>query len=191
MAQSKERMREVQKFATELRRQKVMRRQHTVAQPSSHRLIVCSGGQHVWVDAVDYPGLAMLSWRVNHSGYAITDEQPAKMHRRIMENYLSRSLERCEQVDHVNHNRIDNRRSNLRLVTNQQNGFNKLPVVATSAYKGVYWVKQKQQWCASISISGQKIHCGFFVEEIEAAYRYDQFAMQLFGQYAYLNVVGS
>lgn len=64
-------------------------------------------------------------------------------------------------VDRVNRNGLDNRKSNLRLSNLQQNAFNsKIFSHNTSGYKGVYWDKDRNKWCAQIMVNQKTIHLG-------------------------------
>lgn len=73
-----------------------------------------------------------------------------------------------EQIDHRNGVRDDNRISNLRSVTNQQNSFNRTKV------KGYHWDKQKKKWKTAIRINGKKSHIGYFDNEEDARAAYIQ-----------------
>ena len=89
-------------------------------------------------------------------------------------------------VDHINHDTLDNRRSNLRICTHKQNLANrKKHKLATSKYKGVRRINRKTPWEAEIS--GKYI--GVFKTEKEAALAYNTKAKELFDQYAYLNAL--
>lgn len=69
------------------------------------------------------------------------------------------------QIDHINHNKKDNRIDNLRLVTNKENHRNK-------AYKGkvfgVNWYKPYDMWRARIMVDGKDINLGYFKDYIDA-----------------------
>lgn len=68
-----------------------------------------------------------------------------------------------DQIDHINGNKTDNRLSNLREATNQQNHFNRGPQKnSTTGVKGVYWFKPNRQWKAQIVISGRSTVLGYF-----------------------------
>lgn len=89
------------------------------------------------------------------------------MHREIMG--LPRKDDGRE-VDHFNHDGLDNQRSNLRVVTTQQNLQNKRSYCgATSGFRGVYWHKLHKKWCAEGRMFGVKQHLGYFDNEEKAA----------------------
>lgn len=91
------------------------------------------------------------------------------------------------QVDHINLDTLDNRRSNLRIVTNQQNAFNQAPRRGTSRFKGVCWHKSVGKWNAQIGHNGRVRSLGVFESEIDAARAYDEAALRLFGEFARTN----
>ena len=63
------------------------------------------------------------------------------------------------QGDHINQNKLDNTRENLRICTNQQNSCNKsLTKSNTSGYKGVWFDKRSNRWCSQIRVDGKKHH---------------------------------
>jgi hypothetical protein len=89
----------------------------------------------------------------------------------------------CMEVDHVQH---DDNCGPLRLVTHQQNQFNRRARKGSSSkYKGVTLVKNK--WKASITKDGKRIELGCFDTEEAAAAAYNEVATGLFGEYAHLN----
>lgn len=93
-------------------------------------------------------------------------------------------------VDHINHNGLDNRKENLRLVTCSQNGANRQPnkKKGTSKYKGVGW-HPHGKWVARIRNKGRLQHLGYFEDEIEAAKAYNRAAQEIFGEYALINKI--
>jgi len=145
-------------------------------------------GKVAIVDDEDFERLSQYKWCYATVGYAVRFEQVngkrrgVFMHRQIMQP--PKDLE----VDHINGDKLDNRRSNLRIVTRQQNRFNERPRKGTSSkYKGVSWYKQTRRWEAYIKINGKKKRIGYFNDEIEAALAYDRAARELFGEYAKTN----
>ena len=96
------------------------------------------------------------------------------------------------ETDHINGNKIDNRRNNLRIVTHSQNQINrKMPQNNTSGFKGVCWDKIKQKWRADIKLNYKRIFLGNFKNKSEAARAYNKMAEKLYGKLAYLNATGS
>jgi len=77
--------------------------------------------------------------------------------------------------------KLDCRKEYLRPATTAQNGYNyRKPRNDTSGYKGVRWAN-KRRWVAMIGCQGQEFCFGYFIEKDEAAYVYDQVALQLQG----------
>lgn len=144
-------------------------------------------GKFAIVDADDYEKLSQYKWHVSGKGdmlYACRTEgrRKIKMHRQIL------NAPPGMHCDHINHNGLDNRKANLRLCTPQQNSFNQRPRHnGTSKYKGVFWSYKNRKWRAEIRLNGQKIHIGYFDYEQDAAIAYDDYAIELFGEFAWLN----
>ena len=90
-------------------------------------------------------------------------------------------------IDHINGNPADNRISNLRLATNQQNQFNSKGRSGSSKFKGVSWKAADKKWQVRISIGGKLKHAGYFTKEEDAARAYDKLAALHYGDFARLN----
>lgn len=91
-------------------------------------------------------------------------------------------------ADHKSGNKLDNRLSNLRKATSQQNNANKKkPANCSSKYKGVRWDKSRNKWLAGIEINGKSKTLGRFEAEKDAAKAYDDAAIIYFGEFAKLN----
>ena len=114
------------------------------------------------------------------------------LHRLLAETYIP-NPENLPFVDHVDRDTKNNSLSNLRWVTNQQNGMNasKTKSNTSSKYKGVYWDKQNKKWRSHIMIAGKRIHLGSFNSEEEAARNYNEKAIELFGEFASINIIES
>jgi hypothetical protein len=88
-------------------------------------------------------------------------------------------------TDHVNGNKLDNRRENLRVCTPAQNLRNRKPRKSTrSGYKGVQWSSAHKSWRAIIRADGRVYSCGRSTDPIKAAKKYDRKARELHGEYA-------
>lgn len=94
------------------------------------------------------------------------------------------------EIDHINGNRFDARRSNLRKCSSQQNSYNRgLTRRNTTGYKGVSQPKKVAPlYMATIHVDGQRIHIGNFINKRDAAIAYDIYAKQYHGEFAKLNV---
>lgn len=111
-------------------------------------------------------------------------ETNIRMHRLIMANQ-GICLEDL-QVDHINGDRLDNRRCNLRVANQAQQSRNKTKKQqnSTSRFKGVHWNKEKQRWVSAITKDGKRIHLGYFNLEEQARDAYASAATELFGEFA-------
>lgn len=93
-------------------------------------------------------------------------------------------------VDHINGNGLDNRKENLRVVTNSQNLMNRgKNKNNTSGYKGVLWDKVRNKWIALIGFNNKNIYLGRFFTKNEAAFAYNAKAEELFGEFAQINII--
>jgi hypothetical protein len=99
-------------------------------------------------------------------------------------------------VDHINRDPLDNRESNLRICTVSENSRNrsKKNDKYYSIYKGVTYqkdCKRKKPWLARIVVHDRTHNLGYFESEVDAANAYNIKAIELFGDYAYLNVANA
>jgi hypothetical protein len=127
------------------------------------------------VDDMDYERVSQISWRAQHSStqstwYAIkSGNQWESMHRFIMD------CPRDKEVDHINHDGLDNRRENLRIVTKSQNAHNRRNVL------GYSYIGYRKKWKAKIMIDGRSKFLGYFNTEGEAAQAYATAKATIFG----------
>ncbi len=88
-------------------------------------------------------------------------------------------------VDHINGDRTDNRRCNLRLCTNKENVRNaRVASHNTTGYKGVSYNKRRKKYESRITVDGRQLFLGYFINPIEAALAYDRAALRYLGEYA-------
>jgi hypothetical protein len=140
-------------------------------------------GLYACVDAADYERLSRWTW-YTVNGYAARTEKKKLlyMHREIMQAPPGMI------VDHINHNKLDNTRPNLRPCTGAENQRNQRKKRGSfSRYKGVGFSKDRGKWYGQIKMLGTDIWLGYFSSEIEAARAYDRKAVELFGEFANLN----
>lgn len=115
------------------------------------------------------------------------NHQKLYMHRLIMERILGRPLVKGEEVDHVNLNKRDNRRENLRLATHKDNMHNvgRLPT-STTGFKGVTRSKlcPSRPYRAYIVVNGKQKHLGHYSTPEEAHKAYCEAATKYYGEFA-------
>ena len=142
-------------------------------------------GKIAIVDDEDFEWLNQWKWAYHHSGYAVRTIYIASRNRKqISMHRLINGTPDGIETDHINHNRLDNRRGNLRNCTHLQNQHNfSMPKSNTSGYKGVDWHKPNHKWRAQIKFHGKKIHIGFFKNIGDAASAYETKAKELFGEF--------
>lgn len=134
------------------------------------------------VDDEDYETLSAYKWRLDHYGYAANVRRiNGKTKTVFMHGYLLPHPKGTE-IDHINRNPCDNRKSNLRIATRSQNNMNsKRRVNNTSGIRGVSLHKQTGKWRAYISYNGKQINLGLFWNIKDAAQVRKQKATELYG----------
>ncbi len=123
---------------------------------------------------------------VSDNGYVLINVKGQKYRaHRLVWLYMTGNWPK-DRIDHKNGIRDDNRFSNLRECTQQENLRNKVGNrgETTSKYKGVYWDKSRRKWAAEAHINNKKIYLGRFENEEDAARAYDKFAVRNFGEFA-------
>jgi len=138
--------------------------------------------------------LARLTWHLKSDGYAARFRTRRNHHNGSGRGKFLR-LHRVildappgVEVDHINRNRLDNRRSNLRLATDGENARNcKRNTRNTSGYKGVHFDDRVRRWGASVVLDGRAYWMGLFDTPEQAAFAYDFAATALHGEFAATN----
>lgn len=146
-------------------------------------------GKEALVDDADYTELSRNSWCYSNTGYAQRGYKVSGKCKTVLMHRQLLNAPRGIEIDHINGNRLDNRRSNLRFVTRGENSFNQRKQLrqTTSRYKGVYWHKGDSAWMARIQAKGNYFYLGNFQTEREAALAYNNAAAKYHGEYAYFN----
>lgn len=148
-----------------------------------------SKGLKTLIDCVD-SDLVSAGWYGNGTrngksryAYRLLVNRRVPLHRIILARMLGRELAGDEQVDHINGNGLDNRRSNLRLANHSENTWNRaISRNNTSRFKGVDWHNGK--WRARIGVGGKRQFLGHFETPEEAYAVYCDSANRLHGEFA-------
>jgi hypothetical protein len=155
-------------------------------------------GQVAIIDDEDLPLVSQYKWCAQYSPctgtyYAIAYTKGGRLsRRRIQMHRLILNAPDEDKVDHVHrHETLDNRRENIRLCTVSQNQANrgKFNINCSSHFKGVCRSKGKHCWQAYITHNRKALHLGYFDSEVLAALAYNRKAVELFGEFAYLNQI--
>lgn len=145
-------------------------------------------GEFTLVDDDIYEWASQLSW-FNRGGYACTNYigddgkvKDARLHRMVLKSPSDK------WVDHINGDKLDNRRVNLRLCNPRQNQHNKRGWKnSSSKYKGVCKKKDKRE--VSVRPEGKYKYLGRFSNEVAAANCYNYYAKVYYGEFAWINEV--
>lgn len=144
-----------------------------------------SKGEEFYFDIEDYDKIKDYCWFIDNDGYVIAHDSKANhstkgMHRILFPN--------SKYVDHIKHKNNDNRKSQLRPCTNQQNNMNKgLQKNNTSSVAGVYFDKRRNKWCSQMHLNGEHIHLGYFDIFEDAVKVRKKAEEKYFGEYSYDN----
>lgn len=144
--------------------------------------IVLTQGKFALVDDVDFEWLNQWKWCCSGNGAVhrnIGGQKRQYMHRLIMNN-----PER-QVIDHINGNRLDNQRNNLRSCSQQENTFNgKTRKNNRSGYKDIWWDMQRKKWFVQIMRDGKKYSIGRFIKLEEAIEARNRELYELHGDFS-------
>lgn len=130
------------------------------------------------IDLEDVERVSTLKWGLD-CGYARNNKNKIRLHRFIMQYNGGKS------IDHIDGNKLNNRKSNLRICEHSENLKNiKIPKNNRSGIIGVIWDKEKQQWRVEIKCNGKKIFGGRFNNKEEAIRKRLSLEKELFGEFA-------
>jgi len=158
------------------------------------KIILTKKNDEIFVDDDDYVCLSKLKWHVSNKGYAVRGAK-----NKIFMHKIINKTPKGWITDHVNGNKLDNRKSNLRTCSLSQNNSNKGKYnikkmgACYSKFKGVYAYKKNKKgdkvYLAKINFDYKVFYLGCFSSEEEAAVAYNKKAIEIHGEYAYLNTL--
>lgn len=152
--------------------------------------LTLKNGSTCLIDDEDSELVSQHHWHVDGLGYARTNiwkdgrkQSAPRMHRLVM-----RVTDPNIHVDHINGDKLDNRKSNLRLCNRKQNLQNRTKQSNNqSGYKGVVFDKSRGRWRAEIGYNGKRKHLGRFDAAEDAYEAYCKAAELYHGEFANLN----
>lgn len=142
--------------------------------------------EEFYFDLEDYDKIKDYCWKINSDGYlnSNTFRTTILMHR------LLTDCDKYHVPDHKNHNKLDNRKLNLRISTYSNNAMNrKLQSNNTSGVTGVYFNDKKSMWIAHIGYQREKIMLGSYYNFEDAVKARKDAEEKYFGAYSYKNSI--
>lgn len=134
------------------------------------KTIQLTKNKKVIIDDYNFDKLNIWKWYCSNTGYATHDIFENGKKKAILMHRLIMNCSSDKVVDHINHNKLDNRIENLRVVTQHENQLNrsKLNKNNYSGTSGISWFKRDNKWRARIMLHGKEIHLGLFSNKNEA-----------------------
>lgn len=155
------------------------------------RRILLTQNRCAIVDNEDFDKANQHKWYYHHTGYAVRNETlPDKKRRTVFLHRIILETPTGQYTDHVNGDKLDCRKINLRLTDYAHNNINKpLEKTNTTGYKGVHFRKDTKKYRAYVGSRKKRLHLGSFNTAEEAALAYNIAAERLYGEFAVLNTV--
>lgn len=132
------------------------------------------------LDTEDLPKVSSFKWHLSY-GYAVKNEKPIFLHQLLLK------VKEGQRVDHKDHNKLNNRKDNLRSSTAGQNAINGVVRQDNpSGYRGVYF--EGKSWIAKITVAGKPIRLGKFSDKETAFSAYLAAVKEYFGEFVAENL---
>lgn len=147
------------------------------------------GEFEILIDKEDFDKVSKHTWSISKTKNYIRVEtrinyKLVRLHRFVL------NINNKSQIDHINRNTLDNRKFNLRICNKSTNGMNRSRQINNkSGFKGVSYHKKGKKWAAQIVSNGQCHYLGLFTTKELAAVAYNEAAIKLHGEFAYLNKI--
>lgn len=142
----------------------------------------CEEVDRAIIDIDDVESVSNNKWTLYKNGYP-----GARINGKLiyLHNFIIRDVRKPYEIDHINRNRLDNRKENLRICTRQQNNCNKnIPSNNTSGVCGVYWDNTGKRWVARISKNKKTIFQKYFKNFEDAVIARKEAEKEYWGEYA-------
>lgn len=106
------------------------------------------------VDNEDYEKVSKYTWYLDKDGYAIAVPWIDNKSNNIKMHQIIAGREKGLVIDHINHDKLDNRKENLRHITRQANAMH------MKKQRGIYWNEKRKTYIVQIRINAKTIHLG-------------------------------
>lgn len=137
------------------------------------------------VDTDDFCTLNVFKWHCSNSGYAVRTPWPLQKPKHLLMHRIIMNCPKGKQVDHINGNRLDNRKSNLRIVDEIYNHFNIAKRKTNkSGYKGVDWRPTRNKWRVRIVANKKSYALGHYSNLEDAIKAYEEGSKKYHGEFA-------
>ena len=135
-----------------------------------------------------YDKIKDYCWYESNSGYMESTEKTASGYKCIRMNRIVMGNPENKVVDHIKHNKLDNRKSYLRSIDECKNVINKVPYKNnTSGYTGISFDNKTHKWRSAIKFENKSIHLGLFSNIEDAINARKEAEEKYFGEYSYDN----
>ena len=154
------------------------------------KFIPLTQGKVAFVDDADYPMVSKYRWHVNRVGnrwYAMRNVYDNGSRTKLRMHNVILQVSARKEVDHKNHDGLDNRRVNLRAASRSDNNANGRQKIGRSGYRGVW--PSGRRWAAHIQRDGKRHYLGMFKTAEEAALTWNEAARWIHGEFAILNTI--
>lgn len=151
-----------------------------IVSEGKYKRCIMKNGASFLFDPDDEPLIKAHSWSLSRDHIRTTvDGKTVYLHQLLI------GLPSNREIDHINGDKLDNRRINLRPATHAQNNQNKgLRRDSTTGYKGVCFDKRSGKYIAYINADGERTYLGYFADKVDAAKAYDRAALLLHRDFA-------
>jgi len=138
------------------------------------------------IDVDDFDTIKKYNWSLDKNGYVVARTKDFGTTRITIHNLIIRKNNKSNHIDHINCNKLDNRKINLRECTHSQNKMNR-PKQSnnSSGIKGVYFDKSRKKWGARILLRNNILKQKRFNSKEEAIDARKKWEEELFGEFNY------
>lgn len=176
-------------YAKEAVQLRSLKRNIWIKEDGYYRGIANNTNIEFFISECDFEKCKDINWGTNYDKhtktYYVRSSNKGELSRFVL-NVADKTL----IVDHINHNTLDNRRENLRVVSSSCNSMNRrLRTDNSSGVTGVRWHKATGKWQADIMAFGTNIYLGLFVDKDDAIKARKEAEDKYFGEYSYDNSI--